>query len=301
MTVMVMGEALVDVVVRDGVAEGSAGGSPANVALGLARLGIGTTLHTSIAHDDFGERIAHHLGASDVTLTEGSWSAARTSSAVATIGPDGGATYDFDVVWDPAPAPPRGCAVFHTGSIAAALEPGAALTYAAAEDAKATGAVITFDPNIRPTLLTEPQAARKRILEFVAISDVVKLSDEDAAWLFPHADVDAVIDRLLELGPAVVAVTRGENGSVLSSGSSRVRCRSAPVSAVDTIGAGDTVMVALIARVLRQPIDRRAPVSEAWLRASGVFASTAAAITVGRAGADLPWAHELATASDGAG
>lgn len=291
-----MGEALVDVV-DDGVLSRAApGGSPANVALGLGRLGIDVVLHTSVADDEYGRLIVDHLATSGVTLTSSSTSAASTSTAVATLDADGAAAYVFDVTWDPAPLPTSSPVLFHTGSIATILDPGAALVRDAIAAAEHDGALVTFDPNIRPALIRDADLARKRILELVELCNVVKLSDEDAAWLFPDTGVDLVLDALLQAGPSLVAVTRGGHGSILATDDLRVECGPAPVDAVDTIGAGDTYMAALIARVLDDPsIFYHAGLPDQWVRETARFASDAAARTVGRRGADLPWAAELAS------
>ena len=295
MTVTVFGEALVDVVDRGGVRTAAPGGSPANVAVGLGRLGVEVVLHTSIADDPHGRLVAEHLRVSDVMVTGSSWSARRTSSAVAAVDSDGTASYEFDVSWDPAPAASPVGAVFHTGSIAAVLEPGAHRVRDAVAAAKAAGALVTFDPNVRPELIADARAGRQRILDLLQLADVVKLSDEDAAWLFPHREVDAILEDVLILGPRLVAVTRGGEGSVIATGSERVECPSVRVAAVDTIGAGDTYMAALIAAVVedRELFQNHAAPPATWLRDVAEFASAAAAVTVGRRGADLPWAAEL--------
>jgi fructokinase len=295
---LVVGEALVDVVETDGAAIATPGGSPANVALGLGRLGVDVTLHTALGDDRHGHLVADRMRASGVEVTPTSWTTHRTSSASVSLGVDGAPTYAFDVGWDPAPVPPVAAdvALVHTGSIAAALEPGAARVRAGAAAAKAAGALVTFDPNVRPGLLADPAAARERILDLLTLSDAVKLSDEDAAWLFPGRSVDEVLDTVLDRGATLAAVTTGVAGSTLATAAHRVRCRPATVVAVDTIGAGDTYMAALIACLLREPQALRSfgGPTRAWIEAAGQLASAASAVTVGRAGADLPWLDELA-------
>ena len=129
-TALVIGEALVDVVIRpDESPTDIPGGSPANVALGLARLGRDAELDCWIGTDARGKAVRAHLEADGVRLTPGSDGAARTSTAEATIGPDGAASYVFDLSWEP-PYPTRAedakpPLLVHTGSIAAILSPGA--------------------------------------------------------------------------------------------------------------------------------------------------------------------------------
>ena len=137
---LVIGEALVDVVVHPGGAAPTAhpGGSPANVAVGLARLGVPTTLHSDYGSDEHGRSIATHLAASGVATTPSTVGDRPTSLATARIAADGAATYEFAVTWDPAPVEARGYAVVHTGSIGAALEPGASTVEEALRGADAT-------------------------------------------------------------------------------------------------------------------------------------------------------------------
>ena len=183
---LVIGEALVDVVRRpDGSQAAHPGGSPANVALGLARLGRRAELLTYLGDDAYGTLVRHHVESSGATIALGS-PAPHTSVATATLDAQGVATYDFDLTWDIAgdattlPSP----LVVHTGSIAAVLEPGATAVTRILSAAR-EGATVTYDPNVRPSLMGDRADAAARIERLVALSDVVKVSDEDLAWLFP--------------------------------------------------------------------------------------------------------------------
>lgn len=287
--VLVVGEALVDIVERAGQRHEHVGGSPANVALGLGRLGISVELLTQVAADDRGRTVIEHLSESGVRVRSESIRAGETSTALARIAPDGHAEYEFALSWDAFAVPeelaPR---VIHTGSVAAFLAPGAATVR---ELLRTSGASeITFDPNIRASLLP-PHEVTVGLFEAVArLCTVVKLSDEDAAWLYPSRAHDDVIDRILALGPRMAALTLGPDGATLATTEDRVLLPAAPVTVVDTIGAGDTFMASLIAAVLRRgsrSLDREA------LGALGANALRAAAVTVSRPGADLPWASEL--------
>jgi fructokinase len=288
--VVVLGEALIDVVVRDGKEPSEhVGGSPANVALGLARRGIEVTLITSIARDRRGQLIARHLEESGVRLSHSSFLAERTSAATAHIAADGSATYDFDIVWRlPADLPRRAAAVVHTGSIAAFLEPGASVVRNQLRIA--ADAVVTFDPNIRPALVGSHAEAVATFEETAALATLVKLSDEDAEWLYPGRDVAEVLDRILAVGPDLAVVTRGGAGSVLAARGLSVEVPSERVQVVDTIGAGDTYMASLIASVLEGAAEQ---LTRDSLERMGRDAAHAAAITVSRPGADLPWRSEL--------
>ncbi|BDZ64166.1 carbohydrate kinase family protein [Agromyces mangrovi Wang et al. 2018] len=298
--VLVVGESLMDVVIdADGGETDAPGGSPANVALGLARLGVGARLVTALARDAYGEAIAAHLEASGVMIDAGSWSLDRTASARATIAADGSATYDFDIAWQLPAAPAlAGERMLHTGSIAAFLAPGAALVREAV--AAASGrALVTFDPNIRPALIGDADTARVEVESLAASCDVVKLSDEDAAWLYPGRAIDVVVAELLGAGAGVVAVTLGGDGAVVANTEASAAVPAVPVDVRDTVGAGDTFMAALIAGLLATDAPPATLDHDALARL-GKRAVTAASITVGRVGADLPTARELEHALDAA-
>ncbi|MFD1714138.1 PfkB family carbohydrate kinase [Amnibacterium flavum] len=288
--VLVIGEALVDIVVSARGIEEHPGGSPANVALGLGRFGAEVTLLTAIAPDERGRAIAVHLEQSGVVILPESYSADRTSSAIATISADdGSADYTFDVLWDPSRTvldiAPR---IVHTGSIAAFLQPGADTVRAHVRELDADE--VTFDPNIRPALIGDRIGAVATFEETAALATAVKLSDEDAAWLYPDASADEVLDRILAIGPRLAVITRGADGAVLAIPDGRVEVAAVSVDVVDTIGAGDTYMASLIDSLLRWPsAELTLPVVELI----GGRAARAAAITVSRAGADLPWRDAL--------
>jgi fructokinase len=302
---LVIGESLVDVIRRAGDDESNddvhPGGSPLNVSVGLQRLDVPTTLHSSFGADAYGFTIARHLEASGVSVTPGTIRERPTSVALATIGADGAASYAFAIEWDPAPleiAPGTVDAV-HVGSIGAALEPGATTVEQALAALRPT-ALISFDPNVRPQLMGSADDALPRVERLVALADVVKASDEDIAWLYPDATVADVSARWLALGPALVVVTHGGDGADALSASGLVRVPAQRAEVSDTIGAGDSFMSGLLAglsdRGLLRP-DRRDALRA--LSASDIarvvqFAARCAAITVSRPGADPPTRDDLA-------
>ncbi|GAA1060124.1 PfkB family carbohydrate kinase [Agromyces bracchium] len=194
--------------------------------------------------------------------------------------------------WVRLPDAPIAARVLHTGSIAAFLEPGASALRGLLSRSQADE--ITFDPNIRPALLDSREQMVPRFEEFAALSTVVKMSDEDAAWLYPGREIAAVIDHVLSLGPRVAAITLGADGTELATAEARVRVDGVEVDPVDTIGAGDTFMASLISFVAERGSDG---LDAADLERAGAAATQAAAITVSRAGADLPWGYELSTPS----
>lgn len=286
--VLVIGEALIDAV-DDGIrVVEHVGGSPANVALGLGRRGLSVGLLTQLADDAHGLAVLDHLRASRVDVLPESVSASRTSVAAARVGPDGQAVYTFDVSWKSFTSPTDTARIVHTGSIAAFLEPGATAVREALERSHAEE--VTFDPNIRPDLVGDHAHAVETFERIARLATVVKLSDEDASWLYPDHATRSVIDTVLRLGPRMVVMTLGADGAIVASGADRVRVPAVPVAAVDTIGAGDTFMASLIHSIL----DRgSAGLQPAELETIGRAATRAAAITVSRVGANLPWAREL--------
>jgi fructokinase len=292
---LVIGEALIDIVERDGAVEGEhVGGSPLNVAVGLALLGRDVDFLTHIADDDRGRRIVEHVERSGVSMVAGSMTASHTPTALATLDADGQAKYEFDIDWQlsgtPEVAPPI---VAHTGSIATVLEPGCRAAVALL-DAYHLSATLTFDPNVRPSLIDDDATARTRIERLVERCDVVKVSDEDLHWLDPDRTPKQIARTWLGLGPSVVAVTMGGRGAfaMCEAGTARVAAR--PVQVVDTVGAGDAFMAGMIDALWTQDLlgaDRRPDLRRIGLDALHIMLQTAALsseLTVEKAGADLP-------------
>jgi fructokinase len=294
--VLVIGEALVDLIQRPGEQPvASVGGSPLNVAVGLSRLDVPAVLWTDIGADPYGELVRDRLAADGVVLGDAARADRPTSTALATIGADGAARYDFSVVWDLGDAPPPLSAppLVHTGSIGAVLEPGADRVRSVIEALRPV-ATVSYDPNVRPQLMGEVDRARARIEALVERADVVKASDEDLAWLYPDADPRDVAEQWRSLGPAFVVVTQGEGGSYAVCADGPVEAPARPTQVADTIGAGDSFMAGLLAALAdrdllgRAHADRLRAVSSADLAGILGFAAACAAVTVGRPGAEPP-------------
>ena len=306
-TALVIGEALVDVVIHPGAEPVDIpGGSPANVALGLARLGRDAELDCWIADDARGRAVRSHLVADGVRITPGSDGAERTSTAQATIGEDRAATYVFDLDWNPPyPAPAEPPILVHTGSIAAILEPGARTVEQVLRDFRAS-ATVCYDPNARPQLMGSPEKAREIVERLVALSDLVKCSDEDVAWFYgidedDDAALEGVLRGWLEMGPAIVVVTRGKRGALaLTSSGLRLEVPADPsVIVADTVAAGDSFMGGLEDALWSEDLvgaDRREAlraVDTETLERIVRHAAAIADITVSRAGANPPTRDEL--------
>jgi fructokinase len=290
--VLVVGEALVDITHAPGRAAAELpGGSPLNVAVGLARLGVSTTLAAQVGDDAAGHAIRRHLADSGVRL-EALGPIGSTATATARLDETGHATYEFDLRWDPVELPdPDPYALVHVGSIGSWMPPGADAVADLATAARAAGVPVSFDPNVRPALAPDLEAVRQRIRALATAATIVKLSDEDAATL--DGDAGEVVDDLAGLGPSLVAMTRGSAGSQLRSGPTRVDIDAGPVTVADTIGAGDAWMAGLLAGVVSEGWPTRASYSADELDWLGRLADTTAAITCSRPGADPPWRHEL--------
>lgn len=298
--ILIAGEALTDIVVdADGARREHPGGSPLNVAVALSRLGHDAHLLTAIGDDARGDAIRAHLDESGVQLTPASVRPGRTSTAEAVLDAHGAATYTFDLIWDPDTAGlPEAPDAVHTSSIAAVLEPGATTLSALLRSARGSS-TISYDPNARPTLMGAPEDVRARIEENIALSDVVKASDEDVAWLYGTEDVEDVAASWRDLGPSLTVLTRGGDGAVAFSASGRVQVAPVQVEVVDTVGAGDTFSAGILDALAAKGLlgaDRRemlAAIPSDDLATVLRRAAALSAITVSRAGANPPWSHEL--------
>ncbi|GAA4674556.1 PfkB family carbohydrate kinase [Nocardioides nanhaiensis] len=284
--VLVLGEALVDVVrTADGVVTERPGGSAANVAVALARLGRPVRFATAYADDERGAVLAQHLEAAGVDLAGDPHVLARTASAQATIGTDGSASYTFDLDWRLGPVEVGTPRFVHVCSIGAVTAPGADDVVAVLESLPATSTVL-YDVNARPAITGTGPALVEAVERVLRRAHLVKVSDEDLEAVYPDLASAAAVERILDLGPRTVAVTRGGDGADWVSAAGTVSVASEPVRVADTIGAGDTFAAALV-DALWDDVDR----DPAQVLA---HAARAAAVTVGRPGADPPWRHELA-------
>ncbi|MCG7202645.1 carbohydrate kinase family protein [Streptomyces arenae] len=308
-----IGEALVDIIAGpDSPQRSHPGGSPANVALGLGRLDHPVRLATRLGRDHFGSQVQKHLEDSGVDLTPGSVIDAPTSTATAVLDSAGAANYTFDITWALSKGveealrdgPP---AHVHTGSIATALSPGADQVFNILH-ALRSSATLSYDPNLRPALLRTAEQERERVEQLVAISDVVKASEEDLAWLHPGEAPDKTAARWAGNGPSLVVLTLGANGARAWW---RHGCQDiAPVTVQvkDTVGAGDAFMAGLTSRLLHAGLLAGGPGAEAATARAALRAATdtdrlppvlsdalavsarMAAFTCAREGADPPTA-----------
>jgi fructokinase len=301
--IVIGGEALVDLVDDDGSVRPMAGGGPFNTAIALGRLEVPVGFLGSISRDAYGQMLAERLVDSGVDMSLVRRSDAPTARALVHRERDGGAEYSFEVrgtsladlsIRD-LPVLPDDAWAVHVGTLALAVDPPAA-AYEALIQREAETRRIILDPNVRPAIFGDAATYRNRFERLVQLADVVKLSEDDAAWIYPGLRVNEVIELILGFGPRVVAVTRGKNGAVAASGDSFVDVAGIPVAVVDTIGAGDTFGAAFIAALMEwEAFGPQAlrPIHESALARAVEYAVAASAITCTRAGAVPPSRDEI--------
>lgn len=299
---LVVGEALVDVVRgRDGGERDHAGGSSANAAVAMSRLGREVWFAGAWGDDAHGALLAAHLSDNDVRLAVDPVVLDRTATAVATLAEDGSASYAFDIEWRvpelalPARVAP---AVVVYGSIGAALAPGADDVRALVAGARGS-ALTVFDVNARPAITGTGDEVVARAERMARLADLVKASDEDLEALWPGVPHREVASRLLAAGTGALVVTRGGAGVSWYAATGEVDVAAPSVAVVDTIGAGDTVTAAVVDALWGMGVAGAGAAER--LRTLGrdewtsvlEFAVRAAAVTVSRPGGDPPHRHEL--------
>ena len=297
MSIWVCGEVLIDVLPTGPVV----GGGPANTAKALARLGHDVQFIGGISTDAYGQMARKELVRDGVDLTLAHESSKPTSTATVQLDKAGSATYtfvidatatfDFSPSWLPDPERLKP-SVLHIGTLATVVEPGASVLFDWAIKC-AEFAPIVFDPNIRPSFLADREKYCQAVEKWVAISSVVKLSDEDIAWLYPDETMDEVAHRWLEGETSLVVVTRGSKGIIGYTHRAQEEVSSYTVDVVDDIGAGDTVGAIIVEAVATHSV---AGVVGQVLVDVLHRAAIAAGITVSRAGAQPPRLHELVEA-----
>jgi fructokinase len=299
---VVVGEALVDVVVPvDGDRQEAVGGSPLNVAVGLSRLEVPTTLVTRIGEDRHGEMLLEHLRGSGVALADGSVVAGgTTSTSTAHLDEQHAATYDFDLVWDlPKQQLGEDTAGMHVGSLGTAIEPGRSIVMDLVEQASTAGVYVSYDPNIRPFFLEDREAAWRDVKTIGSGSRLVKLSDEDLAHLQPGVDEGDVCRQLLAgERTELVVLTRGSAGATAYTEGAVLPVAAPATDVVDTVGAGDSFMAATLAVLWGWGVVTAGEGALSALDDSRVElllrgAVTAAAVTCSRRGANPPTRQEL--------
>ncbi|HET9070163.1 MAG TPA: carbohydrate kinase [Amaricoccus sp.] len=306
---LVCGEALFDFFLESEAGPAAAtyaaraGGSPFNVAIGLARLGQPAGLLTGLSGDLLGQRLRQVLDAEGVSTRYAIPTDRPTTLSLVGLDAEGVPAYQFydngsaDTGVEAGDLPTLGAEVagLHFGSYSLAAAPvGEAM--AALARAKA-GRFVTLDPNVRPTVEPDMDVWRERLAVLFPLADLVKISREDLELLWPGMRPETLAADLTAKGAGLVVVTDGGEAALGWTRSGLEASALPPkVKVIDTVGAGDTFQAALIARLMRDPGGPRAAL--AGLDPQGLaaligHAARAAAITCSRRGADLPRAAEL--------
>jgi fructokinase len=293
-SIWVCGEVLIDILPSGPVV----GGGPANTAKASARLGHDVNFIDGISSDAFGQSARSELLNDGVNLDLALASDKPTCTATVTLDDAGGASYeflidgtatfDFAASWlpDPYRYQPQ---VLHIGTLVSVIEPGASALYDWAMQVTEL-APIVFDPNIRPSVMPDRDLYEAAVEKWAALSAVIKVSDDDLAWLFPGQAIEDVANRWINDGAFLVVVTRGANGLVGFTSDGRVEVPGVKVDVVDTVGAGDTVGAIVVEAMLAHGlVELRGDL----LRDVLTRAAAAAAITCSRKGAQPPYKHEL--------
>jgi fructokinase len=281
------------------------GGAPANVAAGLSLLGKEVGFVGKVGDDPFGRGLVEALSGLGVETRAVSFSReARTMLAFVSLSDTGERDFVFfrhpsaDMLIQPHDIPPgylSGARFFHFGSISLIAEPSRSTTLGLLGQAREAGALVSFDPNIRFSLFGDRADARRTILEVIPHTDILKLSEEEAAFLTGEAAPKHAALALLGMGPRLVAVTGGGKGSIAVTSRYAVEVDGYEVAAVDTTGAGDAFCAAMLAAL--SEAGQTDPTQLGDLDLIRIFrrANAAGAITVTRRGAipALPTADEI--------
>ncbi len=311
---MSCGEALIDLICADATGRtwrAAPGGSPYNAAVAAGRLGAPTTFLGVLSDDRFGKVLRDHLDVSHVSWRTCPISTEPTTLAVVTQGPDDAEpAFAFHVLGTTTVSArvndlhlPADTGVFHTsGSMALVLEPAASRLEALMAAARHRS-LVHLDPNPRPSMAGGRERYLRRLERWLSLVDVVKISAADVDWLHPGFDPIELAHHWLTPDdegadvPAAVVVTRGAKGAavVCSAGVVDV-VPGESVRVVDTVGAGDTFVGAMLAAFAAHGVTTRARLAEldaAWWHTALTYAVEAAGIACTRVGADPPWRHEL--------
>ena len=311
--ITVIGEAIVDLVPGDRPRTYHAvpGGSPYNVAIGLARLGHRTTLMARLGDNAFGRLLREHARAEGIGLAAAPRAAEPATLAVVSLDAAAQASYDFyvegtaDWQWtaEEIRRAPAGTGVLHFGSLASWTPPGNARILELAEQLRDRGDVlVSYDPNVRPGLLAGHGHSRRMIERAVRLAHLVKASSDDVAWLYPGQRPDEVARHWLRLGATVVVITGSADGAdAFTAHGPAVHRPARDITVVDTVGAGDSFTAGLIGSLIGR--DQHAPSALARCPADQLAGALDDAILVAsinceRRGNDPPTAADVAAGRD---
>jgi len=304
---LICGEALYDFFLVKEEARGNLsfdarpGGSPYNVAIGMARLDASSALLTGMSDDMLGARLATILQDEGVGRDYLVRTGRRTTLSLVGVDEAGGPSYAFygigsadcSLTEDDLPEIGPEIRGLHFGSYSIAVKPVADAF--ASLLARTPGLFVSLDPNVRPTIEPDMAIWRQRIDTIRPQTTLLKVSDEDIAMLYPNADPLDIVREWAKDGPALVVLTRGGDEVIAIRGDEPFNATPPKTNVIDTVGAGDTFMATLLAEMSKQPDPTAyiASLSKNDMERLLNRAATAAAITCSRRGADLPTAADL--------
>jgi fructokinase len=301
--IVVGGEALVDLVDDRGSRRAVAGGGPFNTAVALGRLDVSVAFLGAVSRDAYGKILTQLLVDAGVDTSLERRSDLPTPQATVHRADDGRNSYTFslaataftDFPTELLPPLPESAWAIHVGTLALAIDPPAA-AYEALLRREAGRRRIILDPNVRPAIFGDADAYRRRFERLARLADIVKLSDDDATWIYPSLPLADVPEAILDFGPRLVALTRGSSGAVARSRSAAVDVPGIPVHVADTVGAGDSFGAAFVAALVDERAlgpDLECEVDDDVLRRAVTYAVAASAVTCTRTGAVPPSRGEI--------
>jgi len=301
--IAVTGEALVDLVVEgESSVVAQPGGGPFNTARTMGRLGLKPVFLGRLSQDAFGRMLRTRLDRDGVTMGVPELTDAPTTLAAVDVDPTGAARYRFYLAGTSAAdldypllaaARPADVAILHAGTLALVMEPIATSIERLIIADLPPDALVMVDPNCRPQVITDQRAYRARLSRILGRTDVVKVSVEDMAYLFPATPVPSAAAALLGQGPALVLVTDGPRTARAFLPGQELTVDVPPVRVIDTIGAGDAFGGAFLAWWSASKLTRSDLTRSDAVRAALEAAVEVAALTCTRAGADPPWLAEV--------
>lgn len=296
-----LGDAVVDLLPEaDGRLLQCPGGAPANVAVGIARLQGNSGFIGRVGDDPFGHFMRQTLAGEQVDIHFMTADPVhRTSTVVVSLDADGERSFTFmvrpgaDLFIEPADLPPfQSDEWLHCCSIALAAEPSRSTTFTAMERIKAAGGRVSFDPNIRHDLWSDPAQLMTCLSQALQMADVVKLSEEELAFIAGSGQTDAAMHQLAaEFGLALLLVTQGKTGVLAWHNNRITHYPTLPVISVDTTGAGDAFVAGLLWGLARHGLPQDEPQLAARLARAQICG--ALATTAKGAMTALPWLQQL--------
>ena len=296
--IWVCGEVLIDLIPSGTQRIPIVGGGPANTAKALSKLGFDACFIDGISTDSYGQMVRKELLADGVNIKYSKMIEKPTALAVVTLSEAGSATYefllkdtatfDFQTSWlpDSKSNPP---ALLHIGTLATVVEPAASTLFKWASEVS-KNSIIVFDPNVRPAVISDRDNYKKAVERWLSISDVVKMSIEDANWLYPGKNLNEITKEWLSNKTKLIVVTKGEDGISAFTSDESFEVPAVKVSVSDTVGAGDTVGAIVVEAIVEIGLDN---LKGEKLQSMLSRATKAAAITVSRSGAKPPTKNEI--------